>query len=262
MSIHNKRNRLLTVVVAWLVANIGCSPADDPGFDVVKDNQDVSDDPQESDVSAPLTMRISSPVAVETKALSQEELDHLLNSCPVFVADGELEADCGALLTAEYSEIALMDGTIDLEANGRSIRPAVADGENDLVEIKWDEDFRDIALQFQGGTSKIELLGIEDISVRKRIIGAISAQAFTQGQSLEGMDEENAAVGICVVAVVIAVAWIACVLYEGCASKAIKACKGKGGVFKYKKVCGAGYDVEGSFELGYSCSWQCNTCSI
>lgn len=262
MSIHNRRrNKILTVVVALLVANVGCSPAADPGFDVAADNQDATDDLQGSDVSAPLTMRISSPVAVETETLSQEELDHLLNSCPVFVADGELEADCGALLTTKYSELALMDGTIELEADGKSIRPVVTDSENDLVEINWDEDFRDVELQFQGGTSKIELLGVEDVSVRKRIIGAISAQAFTHDQSLEGMEEENANAA-CVVAIVIAAAWVACVVYQGCGDRAIKACKGKGGVFKFKKVCGAGYDVGGSFQLGYSCSWECNTCSI
>lgn len=253
MLTHIRQSKTSVILSAVLALCIGCA--------------DVSPDPpaspQEANATgAPFSLRVRTPEGVQEGTQSQAELDELLASCPTVQADGRLVSDCGVLLAAKQVDLALANGTLKLTGDGQSLRHAGAAGDNDLVEVSWDAEFRELTLHYDGdGTNQIELKGIEDVSVRKQVIGALSAQAFSSQRGLSGLDEQNTN-PLCLAIVIIAVAWVACVIYDGCEKSAIKACKNKGGLYNFSKVCGAGYDASGGFRLGYSCTWQCNTCPI
>lgn len=200
--------------------------------------------------------------------LSEHDVDRssflgALAPLPAYLADGEESTDPGRVLTADRSELALATGeilVIQHEGNVLSrLEPAQIEGvPNVTVELTPAMD--ELYVTGDEGTTVIEIDGDLDEATRAQVAGTLAVGLLGGHAGLDGQIETPQCEFFCfatIVAVTVAMSYVTCVTVGQaiCGDIAVRACRR--GVRNSAMICGAGFDAQGSFRLGFECTYVC-----
>jgi hypothetical protein len=195
--------------------------------------------------SEPVQITIHSRDGVEQHQLTREELTSAVaDPVPSYRVDGAVTTDPSRLLHGTRLELPLPDhgGTLVATRTGNQLH-------TDALDVSWNTDLTALAV----GDITIDIQGV-DAGDRERLAGRL-IETFVGADT--GSTDLKADGGL-TIAIILAVSYIGCLTGGNvvCGDVAKNTCSSSG-VDEYKMICGAGFDVEGSFKLGMSCSFRC-----
>ncbi|MEZ4399899.1 MAG: hypothetical protein R3B06_07760 [Kofleriaceae bacterium] len=172
---------------------------------------------------------------------------------PSFQVDGVWTRDPAALLHGTRAVLPTVDGKqLELWRSGNQLhRTDDPDRPVPVATVAWNDALDELVLHSANGRLTAQFVGLS----------AAQAEQFIGYTALQALDPNYEVTGI---APVVAVVGLAVVGYLGCITlgsymceRAARTACGEGNVEDYKTICGAGYDFEGKFQLGYNCAIKC-----
>lgn len=214
-----------------------------------------------------VTISTADGVVEERTDTYAEMVEPSLEGLGEFSTDGRLTSNPSEVFAGASTELALYDGqTLVLERDGNSLarvapefEPEIADATASAVE--WSPELDTLWVTTPGGEVVVQVEGIADRDARGRYLGTMAVMLLGGHLGLGDLTLEEGRGGPVVVVALAALGvfgYVACITYgtQICGAQAIRSC-GWGRVSRFKTICGAGYDVGGSFHLGYHCSFRC-----
>lgn len=203
--------------------------------------------------SEPIQITIHSQSGSDHHELTRDELAAAVAApVPAYHVDGIVTTDPSRLLTGTQLELPLPDDAGTLVAT-RVDNTLYADG----LEVTWNTDRTSLQVTTAAGAIAIDIAGVDAGRDRDRLAGRL-IETFVGADTGSSVLADGKADGGVTIAIIVAVSYIACVTGGNavCGNVASDTCASTG-VDEYKMICGAGFDVEGSFKLGMTCSFRC-----
>jgi hypothetical protein len=122
--------------------------------------------------------------------------------------------------------------------------------------VAWNADRTSLQVLAGGAVISVDVRGVASARDRDRLAGRLIETFVGADTGGEVLSDPKADGGV-TIAVILAVSYISCITGGSyvCGESAASNCPN--GVDEYKMICGAGFDVEGSFKLGMTCSFRC-----
>lgn len=246
---------LSTVLAALLPLSIGCQGG--PRLD-----------------ASEVYLMITSPDGDVTEEVLpfDEVVAPALDGLPTFEVDGRSTTNPADLLTGQRAELVLLDGqSLVIERSGDTltrIAPSFPDEAGIPSVAHLSGDHRTLEIEVPGGSSFVELDGIDDAEIRGRVMALMAVRSLGAQVGLRGeretphLDPATAVVTISLAAIFTTgavIAYATCV-WQGtreCGRHADRMCPGGSNDVEFTTICGAGFDLAGQFQLGYHCSYRC-----
>lgn len=214
------------------------------------------------EVARPYTLGYRGPEGAHEVPLSADELSSMMDFQATILADGVLSRDPTVVFDAADLRILLTDGEeLHLARAGDSLRgPDPADPARPAHTVRWSPDYSLLTFETVDGLHQISLEGDLSAGDRQRWAATVAIDGLGGHGRTGSGPQPVAAAAVVVVAlgIIAAASYVACVaLGPGvCGDQAEKGC-GAGKVDESKAICGAGFDVNGDFQLGFQCSYRC-----
>ncbi len=196
--------------------------------------------------SEDVAIRIVAPDGSEVVEHSTRE-ELASPSLPIaFRADGAVVTDPADLFTADSLELRDPTGNwfaVDHTGNAL-VGPAVT--------VTWDDSFTTVTAHVDDSETSMTVTGISDRLLRARVIGRLAMGLLGADTGSDAKADFGATAVIA-----LAITYVTCITagQAMCSDTAARNCRN--GTNDYKMICGAGYDVAGSFRLGFSCTFDC-----
>ena len=205
---------------------------------------------------APIIVQVTTRApdgSVEThEALHAEVMEPVRAGLPPFVADGETVRDAARIWDAQRIELARPESDTPVTVLRQGAALAAAD-----MRIVPTPAFDGFAVEAGGSAITVELRGVVDPVERRQVLGYLAAGFLGADTVRPGSNRDFGASAVAVVAIA-TIGYIGCITggQELCGENAANLC-GAGQVDEYKMICGAGYDLDDNFQLGFQCSFRC-----
>jgi len=203
-----------------------------------------------------VTLRDQAGAVLQTLTPTVDELLANVDTLPVFEADGVATTDAAAVLHANLVSLPTRDGKhLVLRREGdRLVRELHGDAAVPIMAVEWNDDLDHMVFHSANSNVALDFTGLSPAQ----------AEQFVGYSAVAALDGYREAIDGARVAPVVIIVGLAVVGYLGCITLGSYMCEraantacGAGNVDDYKTICGAGYDVEGKFQLGYNCSIKC-----
>jgi len=201
--------------------------------------------------SEPVEITIHSAGGVDRHTLSGDELAAAVETpVPAYHVDGAVTTDPSRLLRGTELALPLAGGAGTLLAT-RTGNTLHTDG----LDVTWNAELTNLAVTTPDGEIAIDVAHVAAAD-RPRLAGRL-IETFVGADTGGDLTADGKADGGITIAIIVAVSYISCLTGGNlvCGNVAANACSN--GVDEYKMICGAGFDVEGSFKLGMTCSFRC-----
>jgi hypothetical protein len=193
-----------------------------------------------------VSIRIVAPDGSEVIEHSTRE-DLLTPALPIaFRADGVIATDAARLFDAQTLELRDPTGNwFPVDHMGNTL---IRDG----VTVTWDGAFNTVTARTGEAATSMTVEGLSSDMERARVLGRLAMGLLGADTGSDAKADFGATAVIA-----LTVTYVTCITagQAMCSETAARNCRS--GVEEYKMICGAGYDVAGSFRLGFSCTFDC-----
>lgn len=226
--------------------------------------------PELTDGEVQLTVTTPDGTVTEEVLPFDDVVGPALAGLPSFQVDGKETTDPRQILSGERAELVLLDGqTLVIERQGDTltrVAPAFPEDHEFPGAVHLLPDRYGLEVEGPGGSSWVELAGIDDESLREQVMAYTAIRMLGAQMGLRG-ERETAQIDPGTVTIALAaiftfgavISYTTCVFAgtSQCGKYANAHCPGGANDVEFTTICGAGFDLQGNFQLGYHCSYRC-----
>ncbi len=215
----------------------------------------VACDPGVYDPTVTITARSGGQEIVQ-EASYAEIVAPALRELPELRADGHATTDPAVLWTGSRFELprASSDGSVATTPGRLTVTRDELVLVGDRVVVTRSADFSALVVKTGVETIEVDVDGIEDQATRARLLGHLAA-GFLGAETAPTVT--TAGFGATATLVALGIGYATCVAggTSLCGNTAYRLC-GKT-TQEFAVICGAGWDVDKKFQLGFKCSFRC-----